>query len=167
MVGNWGDIPAEFQVSVRLCSHCPGWYWSTSVCLDAKRIRVWASCFNFWGWSGPWGVAGQISLGFLQDPGSDLALWQPLPVCDSVRNICRSSSAELSQASNYSSLRVSIGYSWAQGKKKKNWSRLVFLGSAVWGEICSGMVERVRQSDLSIVFLYFSLARKGVKPCGR
>lgn len=56
-VGNWGDIPAEFQVSVRLCSRCPGWYWSTSVCLKAKRISVWASCFKFWGWSGSWGVA--------------------------------------------------------------------------------------------------------------
>lgn len=166
MVGNLGDIPAEFWVSVRLCSHCPGWHWSTSLCLEAKRSCVWASCFSFWGQSGSWGfIAGWISLGFLQDPGCDFGLSQPLPVVLSVRNIWRSSSAELSRTSNYSSLRVSIGYSWAQGKK--NWPRLVFLGSAVWGEICSGMVERVCQSDLSIVFLYFCLARKRVKPCGR
>lgn len=48
------------------------------------KESVSASCFSFWGWSGSWGVAGRISLRFLQDPGSDFGLSQPLPVALSV-----------------------------------------------------------------------------------
>lgn len=159
---NLGDIPAEFWASVRLCSQL-SWLALEHLCLPGGQKKSVSEhlALSFWGWAGFWGVAGWISLGFLLT----LVYHSLFPV----RNIWRSSSAELSQTSNYSSLWVSIGYSWAQGKNKiikKKPVQACFpgLSSVRWDLFQDGWTgSSVWSLNCLSIFFFFLLQEKGVK----
>lgn len=157
---NLGDIPAEFWASVRLCSQL-SWLALEHLCLPGGQKKSVSEhlALSFWGWAGFWGVAGWISLGFLLT----LVYHSLFPV----RNIWRSSSAELSQTSNYSSLWVSIGYSWAQGKNKIIKKKRTGPGLFSWAQQCevrfvpgwlNGFVSLI--SQLSFYIFFFSCKKK-------